>query len=200
MTSQTHKTFNIGFHKTGTTSLDRFMHEHGYRTLHNTAYSMQRLNLGSQQDAGEDDGKAADLISLIDPALLDALVSEFDFFSDNPWPLLYRQLDARYPGSSFILTRRNIDAWMRSLLDYTGTERTRMRKLIYGYGNPHQNITRYRQVYLRHYRDVAEYFADRNNLLVLDIEDDNTSIAARLRDFLGLRDSNIAFPVTNRKR
>ena len=193
------KIFNIGFHKTGTTSLGQFMREYNYRVLHNTAYSMERLHLGSQDEYGEEDGKAVDIASLVDPVLLDRLVQEFDFFSDNPWPLLYRYLDESYPGSRFILTRRNVDAWINSLLTYVGTEITLMRKLIYGYGNPRNHITRYRKVYIKHNNDVIEYFRNRDDLLVIDIESDDLLIAASLRKFLGLEIRDVEFPTANKR-
>lgn len=192
------KIFNIGFHKTGTTSLTQFMRELNLRTLHSTAYSMERLNLGSQLDAGEDDGIPADLDALIDRSLLHQLVSEYDFFSDNPWPLLFRQLDTSWPGSKFILTRRNTDCWINSLLKYSDAQRTRMRKMIYGYGNPENHIKRYRQIYLRHNRDVISYFGNKDNLLVIDIEDDNRSIAVALQEFLGLEEQSLLFPNINK--
>ena len=39
-----------------------------------------------------------------------AMVDRFDAFEDNPWPVLYKELDARFPGSKFILTRRPAEA------------------------------------------------------------------------------------------
>lgn len=194
------KVFNIGFHKTGTTSLTWFMHQHDYSVLHNTAYSMERLHLGSQHETGVDDGESVDVASLIDPVLLDQLVQEYDFFSDNPWPLLFRRLDAAYPDSKFILTHRDVDRWANSLLRYTGSQRTRMRQLIYGYGNPENHLERYRQVYVKHNRDAIEYFKDRDNLLVIDIEDDDRIIAKQLCTFLGLEQGQVLFPNTNSTR
>jgi hypothetical protein len=194
------KVFNIGFHKTGTTSLTWFMHQHSYRTLHNTAYSMERLHLGSQHETGVDDGESVDVASLIDPVLLDQLVQEYDFFSDNPWPLLFRRLDQSYPESRFILTHRHVDSWAESLARYAGSQRTRMRKLIYGYGNPQYHLERYREVYIMHNNDVIEYFRDRDNLLVIDIEDDDRIIAKRLCIFLGLEQGKVLFPNTNSTR
>jgi Sulfotransferase domain len=197
MTAVQRKIFNIGFHKTGTTSLTWFMHEYGFRTLHNTAYSMDRLNLGSQQQVGADDGIPADLATLVDPGLLSGLVREFDFFSDNPWPLLYRQLDNHFPGSRFIFTRRDDTSWLNSILKYTGSQRTRMRQLIYGYGNPAGHGDAYREIYRRHNTNVLEYFRNRKDLLVIDIESDNRKIAGDLERFLDLESRGVLFPAAN---
>ena len=193
------KVFNIGFHKTGTTSLSSFMHDLGFRVLHDVAFSMQALGLGQQQDDEEGDGKPADFESLVDAGRLEALIGRFDFFSDNPWPLLYRRLDQTCPGSLFILTRRKVDSWINSLLRHCGTQNTRMRRLVYGYGNPHGHVGQYRKIYLRHNREVLEYFRGKDNLLVIDLEDDNDVIARRVVEFLGIDAPGISFPVANKR-
>jgi Sulfotransferase domain len=192
------KVFNIGFHKTGTTSLTQFMREHGFKSLHSVSYSMQALGLGSQGDGEEGDGTLVDLDSLIDEKLLDNLVRQFDYFSDNPWPLLFKRLDQVYPDSLFILTRRKVDSWINSLLKYTSDENTRMRQMIYGYGNPHRHISRYRKVYLSHNRAVEEYFGDRKNFMAIDLEEDNSVIAQRLQEFLGVKSGSQSFPSLNK--
>lgn len=192
------KIFNIGFHKTGTTSLTNFMKQNGYKSLHSTAYSMSRLNLGSQSDINEDSSEPVNLENILEKPLLHELVQEYDFFSDNPWPLLYRQLDQSFPYSKFILTRRDTDSWVNSLIKYSGTQSTRMRQIIYGYGNPEDHITRYRKTYIRHNKDVVAYFGNRKDLLVIDIEDDDSGIADSLAEFLGLGDSRRPFPTSNK--
>lgn len=192
------KIFNIGFHKTGTTSLTQFMREQGFKVLHNVSYSMQNLGLGSQSDGEEGDGEIVDLSASISDGMLDKLVREFDYFSDNPWPVLYARLDRAYPGSQFILTRRQVDSWIDSLLRHTSAQNTRMRQLIYGYGNPHQHVTRYRKVYISHNRRVQEHFSGRKNFLLIDLEDDNDAIAQRLHEFLGLRRKHSRFQSLNR--
>jgi len=192
------KIFNIGFHKTGTTSLTQFMREHGFKVMHSVSYSMQSLGLGLQSDGEEGDGIPVDLNLLIDEGLINRLVQQFDYFSDNPWPLLYRRLDQAYPDSLFILTRRKVDSWMNSLVKYTSDENTRMRQMIYGYGNPHRHISRYRKVYLAHNRAVEEYFSGRKNFLSIALEEDDAIIAQRLQEFLGVESRSQAFPSLNK--
>lgn len=192
------KIFNIGFHKTGTTSLTHFMGDNGYKILHNTAYTMQRLDLGGQSDIEEESAGPVNLENILDKMLLQKLVQEFDFFSDNPWPLLYRLLDQNFPNSKFILTRRNADSWINSLVKHSGSQHTRMRQLIYGYGNPENHVTHYREVYVRHNKDVVGYFGNRKDLLIIDIENDDKDIAESLVEFLGLGDSPILFPTSNK--
>ena len=45
-----------------------------------------------------------------------------------------------------------------------------MRRWIYGLGTPRGNEATYLARYRRHNAEVREYFADRNDLLVLDLE------------------------------
>jgi hypothetical protein len=159
---------------------------------------MQRLNLGSQSDIDEEATGPVNLESILDKTQLQELVQEFDFFSDNPWPLLYRLLDQCFPGSKFILTRRNTDNWVNSLVRHSGSQHTRMRQLIYGYSNPENHAADYRKVYIRHNKDVVKYFGSRKDLLIIDIEDDDSRIAESLAEFLGLGDNLAPFPTSNK--
>ncbi len=86
------KVFCIGFHKTGTTSLELALKKLGYRVT------------------GSFGTKDPDIASKVH-AMVYAMVDGFDAFENNPWPVLYQELDQRYPGSKFILTRRPVKAW-----------------------------------------------------------------------------------------
>ena len=98
------------------------------------------------------------------------LVDRYDAFEDNPWPLLYRELDERCPGSRFIMTIRPTDAWVRSVTRFFGAKTTPMREWIYGAGSPLGNEPRYRERFERHNADVLEHFRHRpDDLLVLRI-------------------------------
>ena len=98
------------------------------------------------------------------------LVDEFDAFQDNPWPILYKELDAKFPGSKFILTLRSPESWIKSQVEYFGEEETPMRKWIYGVGCPRGNEDIYVERYKRHYAEVQKYFENRpHDLLLLDL-------------------------------
>lgn len=194
------KVFNIGFHKTGTTSLTQFMSDIGYKSLHSVALSMRYLQLGQQELCGEDSGKAENLELLIDRRMLHEAIQQYDFFSDNPWPLLYRYLDKTYPGSQFILTVRNNEKWINSIVKHSGTEKTRMRQIIYGYSNPTSHIAQYRKTYIRHNEKVQKYFKKKNNFLVIDIAEDDAILAEKITLFLGLRNPGAVFPAMNKMR
>jgi hypothetical protein len=90
-------------------------------------------------------------------------VRRYDCFEDWPWPLIYRELDQRYPGSKFILTiRLSSEIWMKSLMKHA--ERigpTEFRKLVYGYEMPHGHEEEHIRFYEEHNRAVRNYFRER---------------------------------------
>lgn len=149
------KIFCIGFHKTGTSSLGAALAQLGYRVK------------GPVRT--RDPHIAERLLKVTLP-----LVERYDAFQDNPWPILFRTLDERFPGSKFILTVRDPDAWLKSVVAHFGTRTTPMRQLIYGAGCPLGHEAVYRDRFLKHEREVLEHFRDRpQDLLLLDLKQDN---------------------------
>jgi hypothetical protein len=114
------KIFGIGLSRTGTTSLHAALGILGYRSIHYP--QLDRLY---------------------------ELVDDHDAASDTPVACSYRQLDARYPGSRFILTVRDFRAWLESTRAFADRP------------IPREEWKR---------EDVLEYFARRPEaLLILDI-------------------------------
>jgi len=145
------KVFCIGFHKTGTSSLGRALRQLGYRVT------------------GPNDISNPNVAQEV-YATAFKLVEEFDAFRDNPWPLLYKELDQRYPGSKFIFTMRPADSWIKSVVVNFGRGVTPMREWIYGVGCPKGNEAIYLERYERHNREVLEHFRGRrDNFLALEI-------------------------------
>jgi len=145
------KVFCVGFHRTGTSSLRAALQILGYRVCGSVAT------------------EEPDVASRVHQIAFD-LLDHYDAFEDNPWPVLYRELDERRPGSRFILTIRPAEAWARSVVRFFGTKTTPMREWIYGAGSPVGNEDRYRDRFERHNQEVLRYFRDRpDDLLVLRI-------------------------------
>jgi hypothetical protein len=98
------------------------------------------------------------------------VVNSYDAFQDNPWPLLYKTLDNNYPGSKFILTLRDENGCINSVVNHFGNKGREMRKWIYGIGYPLGNEELYLSVYNKHILDVKEYFRNRpNDFLTIDL-------------------------------
>jgi hypothetical protein len=179
------KVFGIGFHKTGTTSLGRALRVLGYRI-----------------QKGFNFNRPGKRIVIPAPVTLDkvrdvafGMVPRYSAFEDNPWPLLFRELDAAFPGSKFILTTRDPERWIRSASRYFGTKTNGMFELIYNRpsfciaGN--EDFARAR--FETHNRDVREHFAGRSGDLLewkLEAEADWPMLC----DFLNCPVPNAAFP------
>ena len=173
------KVFGIGFHKTGTTSLAFALRDLGYRVT--GPNGVRRPGIADEVHE-----------------LAASLVPKFDAFQDNPWPILFRQLDRDYPGSKFILTLRPEEKWIASILRHFAEEDTPMREWIYGAGHGHP--AGHEEVYLARYRkhnaDVLAHFAERpGDLLVLRLtEGDGWE---KLCPFLGEDVPDKLFPHAN---
>lgn len=126
-----------------------------------------------------------------------AKVSEFDAFQDNPWPILYQELDVRYPGSKFILTRRNAKTWIDSVVGHFGTTPRPMLEWIYGAPFPFGNEARFVARFEQHNREVVDYFSGRpGDLLIIDIESgDHWNSISR---FLDASVPDVDFPHANK--
>ena len=171
------KVFGIGFHKTATTSLAHALHYLGYRVTGPNGTNNPNVAKEVYEMAFE-------------------LVNKFDAFQDNPWPILYRELDEEFPGSKFVLTVRPTSDWIRSILHTFNEEDTPMREWIYGVGHPKGNEDVYVARYERHNREVREYFKGRGkDLLVLDIT--ASEGWEKLCPFLGKPTPPVRFPYAN---
>lgn len=182
MNTHTTKVFGIGLSKTGTTSLARALEILGYKT---------RDYLGvSRYTTGD--------LSSLNLQELD----ENDAFTDTPIPSFYKQLDARYPNSKFILTTRDIDDWLKSC-------KKQFKESLAAKSNEatiqlHTDLydcfvfdpEKYANGYNRFVNGVLNHFKDRpQDLLVIDICGGEKW--ELLCNFLGKPVPDIPFPLTN---
>ena len=176
--TQKNKIFGIGFHKTGTTSLARALAIFGY--------SVTGPNGVTDPDISQNVLKMAC-----------ELVEQYDAFQDNPWPIIFKEMAQRYPGSKFILTIRPTEKWIKSQVTHFGTDTTPMREWIYGVGCPKGNEEIYIERYEKHNAEVLEYFKDRpDDLLVLKITEGQGF--EKLCPFLNKEIPGVAFPHANK--
>jgi hypothetical protein len=180
MSQPTGKILGVGMHKTGTKSFANALRSLGYRVTGPFGVN------GPQAP---------------DTTLRHALktIEEYDAAQDNPWPFLYREIDAAFPGSKFVLTVRDPDDWIRSVVNHFGGTSTPMREWIYGVGDPRGNERRYLEVYERHNRTVAAHFKGRPaDFMVLRAGAD--AAWSSLCDFLGKPEPSSPYPHQNSER
>ena len=182
------KVFCIGFHKTGTSSLAKALETLGYNLC-------RRIKNIESKMEGE---SVLECLSNNSPDAILKAAKNFNAFADNPWVLLFKEVDKEFPGSKFILSIRSEEEWLKSVLSYFQSYETEIRKLIYGKASPLGNEQIYLERYRRHNQEVREYFKHRpDDLLLLrseqlDWED--------LCTFLGKEIPDIAFPYENQRR
>jgi len=144
------KIIGVGLNKTGTKTLRTFCLGWGLR--HRT-YELEAFRRFRR---GDIDG------------LLDEMENS-DSFEDWPWPLMYKEIDERFPDARFVLTvRRSPDVGYRSLCKMA----VRMGPLndvarhIYGYSMPHGRRDEHLAFYEAHNRAVEEHFRGRPDKLI----------------------------------
>ena len=138
------RVFCIGFHKTGTKSLGKALGTLGYRV------------------AGPNGTLDPDIARNALPMALE-IAAHHDAFQDNPWPVLFREMDAHFPGSRFIMSLRDPTEWITSVVRHFGDQTSPMREWIYGpgAGAPAGNEARYLQRHAAHVDAVRTHFRHR---------------------------------------
>ena len=173
------KVFGIGMNKTGTTTLGVCLESLGFS---HTSYNLEMLRHVRRDE--------------LEPVI--EFARGYDAFEDWPWPLIYRELDAAFPGSRFVLTTRlDVERWFGSLLrhaDRTGP--TEMRTLVYGHAMPSANPEAHRAMYESHNAAVRSYFADRPGDF-LEVCWERGDGWRELCSFLGCPQPDIPFPHAN---
>ncbi|MFH4964313.1 sulfotransferase [Gaetbulibacter sp. M235] len=123
------KVFIIGFHKTGTTSLEHALQFLGYRVYGGDKNLMKYTN--------SDDLKT----------YIRKTIDSWDAVQNMPWPLYYKELYEIYPEAKYILTIKDTNTWIRSVLTYFACIRIPLHKTIYGVPCTEGYEYRYKEVY-----------------------------------------------------
>ena len=189
------KVFCIGMNKTGTSSLQTLLSDHGY-------------SLGNQY---EGEMLLKDFENLQN-SKIKKYFSKCDAHQDIPCsiPNFYKRLDLIYPNSKYILTiRDNPDIWYKSLTSFhskifssdnnlpTVSELEKSdycykgwildcMRLIFNHPTVSlYNKSEYIHIYLNHFKDVTEYFSSKpNQLLILNLSEKNG--LQSISNFLGI--------------
>jgi len=200
------KVFCIGFNKTGTTSLEAFMRENGFKC-------------GNQQE-GElliNSYLKGDWEKLI------AFCQSADFFQDLPFsaPKTAAILAEAYPNAQYILTvRENAEIWYNSITEfhkikfgkngklpskhdlqeaeyrYKGFAWDANRALYDSPENEPYNKESLIKAYETHIENVKRIFSGKQNLIIIDLSKPNT--VAELNTFLGIESTLETMPWLNK--
>jgi hypothetical protein len=174
--------FGLGLSKTGTHSLNKALTILGIPSIH---YPDPADMLAGRFDKALEGYKAA----------TDITVAAF-----------YRELDAAYPGSRFVLTLRDMPEWLESVGDHRkrrdgrpeepGDPKAEVRRRLYGAATFEERT--YAAAYERHAAEVRAYFAERpGTLLEMNICAGDGWEA--LCPFLGLKVPPEPFPDLNKR-
>jgi len=174
------KVVGLGFHKTGTQTLVTCFKHWGLR---HRGFDPDSFALWNRH------GVTQDLLSIVE---------DYQSFDVWPWALMYREIDGRFPGSKFVLTRRtSSDVWFESLCkhaEWTGP--TVHREMLYGHSMPHDHKAEHVGRYEAHHAAVREHFADRPDDL-LEVCWEEGDGWPELGAFLGLPIGEAPFPHAN---
>lgn len=174
------RVFGVGLSRTGTTSLHRALQILGFRARHYPSLRMLPGRLWIAE--GE--------------------LRRHDALTDLPAARFFRQLDARFPGSRFVLTVRDEEAWLASCERYPPfgpgfrpKRRLRaMRRAVYG--TERFDRERFRDAWRAHLAAVREHFRGRgDDLLEMDVTAGEGW--ETLCPFLGLAVPDAPFPHEN---
>jgi hypothetical protein len=179
------KVFGIGWAKTGTTTLGRCFEILGYN------HQSQNLSLVPQIVRGD-----------FTKTLRIAAAKES--FEDWPWPLVYREMVAAFPGSRFVLTTRDPNRWLasyRAMLAAQGPATPELRTVrcqLFGVDPAIASDEELLSRFLAHNAEVLKYFSDRpTDLLVVDWESGDSW--GKLCQFLHAPVPDAPFPHLNRR-
>ena len=175
------KIIGTGLQRTGTSSLSTALRQLGFKVIHFPEQLYTSLDNEKMQ--------------------------RYDAYTDFPIPLIYKELDKKYPNSKFVHTIRDEEDWLASIewLFTTGKIKFKgerpfailMHKTFYGTNEFDRDI--FLAKYRAYNEEVIAYFKHRpEDFLLLNLaEVDDLKMLA---DFLGVDDPpNTAFPHTNRQ-
>ena len=166
------KVAGVGFHKTGTSTLREALKILGYRVADNKPGLLIPVLKGQYQKVMK-------------------RLEHYDACEDLPWNRLYQVIDQYYPGSKFILTLRDEEAWYASVSRHIGDLRSPMHEWLYGRGKKHAL-----NVYRQHNQAVRDYFKDRSADF-LEVDFSKGDGWEPLCEFLGKAVPNEPFPHFN---
>jgi len=163
--------FQIGFNKSATSSIHRFLLSNGIKSIH---WDWGRLSHAIAKN--HEQGRP--LLTGYDDYQAFCDMEHYKkgggyFYSAERF---FQELDEQYPGSLFILNYRNLDTWLESRRFHGNYLIHWMRQ----YGESAEEIfAKWRREYHEHIQAVKEHFGERSTFLELDLDRDDPGKLAR---------------------
>lgn len=179
--------FGIGLSKTGTTSLGVALQQLGFRHKSYDAELLEKWHFGK-----------------VDEVL--AGMEAYSSFEDFPYPLMYDVLMRRYGRSArYVLTvRKSPEIWLESVKAHAlraHPERSRYRKMAYGFEYPHQNEKAHIEFYNDHIRSVkAASVAHNVSDLLIQVCWEQHDGWPELCALVDMAEPGVRFPHANRQK
>jgi glycosyltransferase involved in cell wall biosynthesis len=178
------KIFVVGLHRSGTQSAGQFLREAGLRVCEWVS-GIDGVDYQSKVNGIET--ARGHIVDLLRPVF-----ETFDAFKDVPLPVLYRELDAAYPGAKFFAVRRDPTDWVQSVRKHCASRMLdpyeRVQYWHYLVDRPTSldavSDGRLLEMHRRHHAALAEHFAGRDNFLLVDLGD--LAVGEKLAAFLGV--------------
>jgi len=163
------KVFGIGLSRTGSLSLQHYMSESGYNSVHYVVGPCWQ-------------GVPKEIIGFCE---------RYDFVNDAPVSIYFEELSQAFPDSKFINTTRNLGSWLKSCSHHFANDprqrRLRRAALKYRellYGCDGYNKFKFIKAFRRHKQKVSE-FSKNKNVLTLRLELEDQRKIGLLKTFLG---------------
>ena len=167
--------------RTGTTSLGRAFEILGYKTFHGPWWSEGML----YDQFFKKPGRWPRYYELIK-----SKIKNYEAFEDYPWMYLYEECDKWFPDAKFILTVRDPERLVASQIN-----QCRQNVPFWTFWRM-QSRKKIRKRYLSHLDRVVNYFEDKKNLLIMNLEaGDGWN---KLCPFLGVDEVDSEFPHLNK--
>ena len=180
------KAIQIGFNKTGTTSLARFFKNNGYTVAGGEIAIKAFRNIQEQRDP---------LHNLEFDLAQDIENHKLGIYIYNYFELIHNH----HPDAKFILTTRSCEKWINSRLSHNGGRYVRRALRRLGLHNVETLCDTWRRDFYHYHAKVLDYFSGRPNFYIHSLECLNV---ASLTEFLSpeFKFHDLTYPHSNPKR
>ncbi|MDC0889086.1 hypothetical protein OAS42_00405 [bacterium] len=172
------KVFFIGMNRTGTKSFHHLFTQSGYESVHYSTYNPEG---GAPIIIGEMISDRAEMGEynrnpLLHGAERFTAYSDMFFHREHKWcdgVKVFKQLEAEYPDSYFVLQTREMEGWLRSKKNHKDGQYLHRSMTYHRTKSSDQMMEWFRKDRDEHHKAVRNHFKDSERFIEFDIEKDN---------------------------